>query len=155
MSTIIISAEVKTKNIFREKIWVQMAKNIPSRSIRYFCDKTPFFKGHKEATKRLTELVEFKDAKLLMVCPDKSLKPVIMTSLKEKKEVLVPKPRLFSGLFQHLKSSVDLSEEKDSLNKNDIQKIQTSVNFDTEGLKVFIDIFFFFFIVYIIFLTFY
>ncbi|XP_023244890.1 methenyltetrahydrofolate synthase domain-containing protein [Copidosoma floridanum] len=130
--------EVKTKQSFREKMWVHMAKEKLTRSFRSLCSRIPFFNGYDEATKRLTELNEYKEAKLLMISPDKPQESVIIASLQQKKEVLIPRPRLLSGLFYRVKSAADLPEEeaKDVVVRYDIKQVQTPINFHSKDLKV-------------------
>ena len=133
-----ISAETKTKQSFREKIWVHMAAEELTKSFRSLCNRIPFFKGTTEATQRLSELDEFKEAKLLMISPDKPQESVIILSLQEEKQVLIPRPRLTTGLFLQVKNAANLPEEetKNSVSRHNIKQIESPVGFDTTDLKV-------------------
>ncbi|OXU26478.1 hypothetical protein TSAR_009241 [Trichomalopsis sarcophagae] len=129
-------AVLKTKQDFRKKVWCHMAEKRLSNSFRSLCSRTPFFKRATEATKRLCELEELKNSKLLMISPDKF---VILLPLKKEKEILIPTPRLFNGLFSHIKNAAGLPEEesKNVITRNNIRQIESPVNFDTTtDLKV-------------------
>ncbi|XP_001607418.1 methenyltetrahydrofolate synthase domain-containing protein [Nasonia vitripennis] len=129
-------AVLKTKQDFRKKVWCHMAEKRLSNSFRSLCSRTPFFKRATEATKRLCELEELKKSKLLMISPDKF---VILLPLKKEKEILIPTPRLFNGLFSHIKNAAGLPEEesKNVITRNNIKQIESPVNFDTTtDLKV-------------------
>lgn len=67
-------------------------------------NRIPNFKGATKAAQRLTELEEFKKAKIIEIAPDKPQKPVRYLALVANKEILVPIPRLRSGLFLHIAS---------------------------------------------------
>ncbi|KAL7302247.1 hypothetical protein TKK_0004918 [Trichogramma kaykai] len=127
-----------TKQTFREKIWVHMAKEKLASPYRSLCNRIPCFLGSTDATKRLMELDEFKDAKLLMISPDKPQKSVILRSLLKEKEVLVPRPRLLSGLFLHVKNASGLPNEetKKAVTRHNIKQIETPVGYDAKDLKV-------------------
>ncbi|CAL1673424.1 unnamed protein product [Lasius platythorax] len=59
-------------------------------------------KGAAEAAQRLVELDEFKKAKTIKINPDKPQEPVRFLALEANKEIIVPIPRLRSGLFLHV-----------------------------------------------------
>lgn len=65
-------------------------------------DRIPNFKGAAEAAQRLAELDEFKQAKVIKTNPDKPQEPVRFLALEANKEILVPIPKLRSGLFLHV-----------------------------------------------------
>lgn len=70
-----------------------------------------------------------------MISPDKF---VILLSLKKEKEILIPTPRLFNGLFLHIKNAAGLpeNEAKNAITRNNIKQIESPVGFDTTDLKV-------------------
>lgn len=119
-------------------MWVHMAKEGLSNTFRSLCSKIPYFKGANEATQRLSELDEFKEAKLLMISPDKPQKSVIILSLQKEKEILIPKPRLLTGLFLRVKNVSGLPEEetKNAVTRHNIKQTETPVGFDATDLKV-------------------
>ncbi|XP_058797983.1 methenyltetrahydrofolate synthase domain-containing protein [Phymastichus coffea] len=131
-------AEVKTKQIFREKVWTHMAKEELTNSFRSLCNRIPYFKGATEASQRLSELDEFKNAKLLMISPDKPQESVIVSSLQREKEILIPRPRLLTGLFHKVKNANGLPEEeiKNTITRHNIKQLESPVDFNTIGLKV-------------------
>lgn len=65
-------------------------------------DRIPNFKGAIEAAQRLAELDNFKQAKIIKINPDKPQEPVRFLALVANKEILVPIPKLRSGLFLHI-----------------------------------------------------
>lgn len=115
-----------------------MAKEELTNSFRSLCNRIPYFKGAAEAAQRLSELDEFRQAKLLMISPDKPQESVIILSLQKEKEILIPRPRLLSGLFCHVKNANKLPEEetKNVVSRHGIKQIETSVGFNTTDLKV-------------------
>ncbi|KAK0086473.1 hypothetical protein PV325_003132 [Microctonus aethiopoides] len=99
------------KRHYRQQTWDYMMKNdlvnFPSRVYK----RIPNFKGAEEAAKRLSELDEFKNAKVIKINPDKPQEPVRLLALEAEKEILVPIPRLKSGLFYHVVSSEVKSDD--------------------------------------------
>ncbi|CAG5076667.1 Similar to MTHFSD: Methenyltetrahydrofolate synthase domain-containing protein (Bos taurus) [Cotesia congregata] len=91
-----------SKHSHRKKVWNYMMDNdlVNFPSVVYH--RIPNFKGADEAAKRLAELEEFKKARVLKVNPDKPQEPVRLLALEAGKEILVPIPRLKSGLFFHV-----------------------------------------------------
>lgn len=64
--------------------------------------RIPNFKGAADAAQRLAELDEFKKARTIKINPDKPQEPVRFLALEANKEIIVPIPRLRSGLFRHV-----------------------------------------------------
>lgn len=64
--------------------------------------RIPNFKGAAEAAQRLIELDEFKKARVIKINPDKPQEPVRFSALETNKEIIVPIPRLRTGLFLHV-----------------------------------------------------
>ncbi|KAF7383389.1 hypothetical protein HZH66_012739 [Vespula vulgaris] len=96
--------EEVTKYSFRSKTWDYMKKNGLVSFPLNIHNRIPNFKGAIKAAQRLTELEEFKKAKTIEISPDKPQKPVRYLALVANKEILVPIPRLRSGLFLHITS---------------------------------------------------
>ncbi|XP_033328514.2 methenyltetrahydrofolate synthase domain-containing protein lost isoform X1 [Megalopta genalis] len=91
-----------TKHSFRLKIWDYLMKNELVHFPLSVYDRIPNFKGAAEAASRLAELEEFKKAHIIKINPDKPQEPVRFLALEANKEILVPIPRLRSGLFFHV-----------------------------------------------------
>ncbi|KOC68305.1 Methenyltetrahydrofolate synthase domain-containing protein [Habropoda laboriosa] len=95
-------AQEVTKHSFRQKVWDYLMKNELVNFPLPVYDRIPNFKGAAEAALRLAELEEFKNAKIIKINPDKQQEPVRFLALEANKEILVPIPRLRSGLFLHV-----------------------------------------------------
>ncbi|XP_076669437.1 methenyltetrahydrofolate synthase domain-containing protein lost isoform X2 [Andrena cerasifolii] len=91
-----------TKHSSREKVWDYLMKNELVNFPVPVYDRIPNFKGAAEAALCLAELEEFKKAKTVKINPDKPQEPVRFLALEANKEILVPIPRLKSGLFLHV-----------------------------------------------------
>lgn len=74
-------------------------------------NRIPNFKGNSEAAHKLAELEVFKKAKTVKVNPDKAQQTVRYLCLEGKKDILVPIPRLTSGLFLHVVTPNGATEE--------------------------------------------
>lgn len=85
-------------------MWDHMKKNGLVSFPLNIHNRIPNFKGAIKAAQRLTELEEFKKAKTIEISPDKPQKPVRYLALAANKDILVPIPRLRSGLFLHITS---------------------------------------------------
>lgn len=91
-----------TKHSFRQKVWDYLMKNDLVNFPLTVYNRIPNFKGAAEAAQRLTELEVFKLAKVIKINPDKPQEPVRFLTLEANMEILVPIPRLRSGLFLHV-----------------------------------------------------
>ncbi|XP_020293166.1 methenyltetrahydrofolate synthase domain-containing protein [Pseudomyrmex gracilis] len=95
--------EEVTKSSFRRRVWDYMTKNEIANSFpTNIYHRIPNFKGAAEAAQRLAELDEFKKARIIKINPDKPQEPVRFLALEANKEIIVPIPRLRSGLFRHV-----------------------------------------------------
>ncbi|XP_012287723.1 methenyltetrahydrofolate synthase domain-containing protein [Orussus abietinus] len=94
--------EEVTKHSFRQKIWDYMTQNQLANFPLTLYRRIPNFKGAAEAAQRLSELEEFGKAKTIKINPDKPQEPVRFLALEANKEILVPIPRLKTGLFLHI-----------------------------------------------------
>ncbi|XP_015597153.1 methenyltetrahydrofolate synthase domain-containing protein isoform X2 [Cephus cinctus] len=111
MSETILPEEV-TKYNYRKKIWDFMKKNELANFPLSIYNRIPNFKGATEAAQRLAELEEFRNAKVIKIKPDKSQEPIRALSLEANKEILVPIPRLKSGLFLHITPTEGATKEQ-------------------------------------------
>ena len=96
-------------------------------------NRIPNFKGSAEATQRLSELEEFKQAKVIKISPDKPQESVKKLALENNKEILVPNPRLKSGLFNLISRVTDPTEEelKNIVTRHGIQQIEKPIGLDS------------------------
>lgn len=74
--------------------------------------RIPNFKGAIEAAQRLVELDEFKKSRTIKINPDKPQEPVRFLALEANKEIIVPIPRLRSGLFLHVTPVAGATKEQ-------------------------------------------
>lgn len=95
-------AHTTTKHNHRQKIWEYMMDNDLVNFPSMVYNRMPNFKGADEAARRLSEIEEFKNARVIKINPDKPQEPVRLLALEASKEILVPIPRLKSGLFLHV-----------------------------------------------------
>ncbi|XP_012234403.1 methenyltetrahydrofolate synthase domain-containing protein [Linepithema humile] len=107
-----ILPEELTKSSFRQKIWDYMTKNELVNFPVNIYKRIPNFKGAAEAAQRLAELDEFKKAKIIKINPDKPQEPVRLLALEANKEIIVPIPRLRSGLFLHVTPVAGATKEQ-------------------------------------------
>ncbi|XP_026470436.1 methenyltetrahydrofolate synthase domain-containing protein-like [Ctenocephalides felis] len=88
-----------TKQVIRRGVWKYLDENRLSLFPRPVFNRIPNFKGAFDAAQRLSELDVFKQAKTVLVNPDKPLECVRILALEEGKQLVVPVPRLQSGLL--------------------------------------------------------
>lgn len=74
--------------------------------------RIPNFKGAAETAQRLIELDEFKKSRTIKINPDKPQEPVRFLALEANKEIIVPIPRLRSGLFLHVTPVAGATKEQ-------------------------------------------
>ncbi|XP_032680215.1 methenyltetrahydrofolate synthase domain-containing protein isoform X2 [Odontomachus brunneus] len=104
--------EEVTKMSFRRKVWDYMTKNELVNFPVSIHKRIPNFKGAAEAAQRLAELDEFKKSKTIKINPDKPQEPVRFLALEANKEIIVPIPRLRSGLFLHVTPVAGMTKEQ-------------------------------------------
>ncbi|XP_043462642.1 methenyltetrahydrofolate synthase domain-containing protein [Leptopilina heterotoma] len=127
--------EGDTKRKFRRKVWVNLTrKEAVILSSNKSHNRIPNFKGAAEAAKRLTELEEFKEAKIIKISPDKPQETVKNLALENDKKVLLPKQRLRNGLFNLVTRVTDPTEEEQKLviTKHGIQQIEEAVGLHSD-----------------------
>ncbi|XP_037733882.1 methenyltetrahydrofolate synthase domain-containing protein isoform X2 [Chelonia mydas] len=86
----------------REKIWDYMEANNLADFPRPVHHRIPNFKGASHAASRLPGLQEFKTAKTIKVNPDAPQMTARFLTLEARKTLLVPTPRLRTGLFNKI-----------------------------------------------------
>ncbi|XP_042708044.2 methenyltetrahydrofolate synthase domain-containing protein isoform X4 [Chrysemys picta bellii] len=86
----------------RTKIWDYMEANNLADFPRPVHHRIPNFKGASHAASRLPGLQEFKTAKTIKINPDAPQKTARFLTLEARKTLLVPTPRLRTGLFNKI-----------------------------------------------------
>ncbi|XP_012534203.1 methenyltetrahydrofolate synthase domain-containing protein [Monomorium pharaonis] len=104
--------EELTKSSFRRKVWDYMTKNELVNFPVNIYKRIPNFKGAAEAAQRLIELDEFKKTRIIKINPDKPQEPVRFLALEANKEIIVPIPRLRTGLFLHVTPVAGATKEQ-------------------------------------------
>ena len=91
-----------TKSTWRYEVWNYMEKNNIASSPRPVTRRIPNFKEAESSCESLAELPQFKNAKTVVIGPDRPQQRIRYLALKEKKTLLVPTSRLASGLFNKI-----------------------------------------------------
>jgi 5-formyltetrahydrofolate cyclo-ligase len=86
------------KQEIRETVWKEMKTRNLER-FPYAWGRIPNFKGAKTAASRLITLKEYQEAKIIFVAPDSPQRPVREQALMDEKILIMPTPRLKSGLL--------------------------------------------------------
>ncbi|XP_042209053.1 methenyltetrahydrofolate synthase domain-containing protein-like isoform X2 [Homarus americanus] len=112
-----------TKHDIRDKVWSHFEEHDLATFPRPVSNRIPNFKGAGEAGQRVCNLQCFTSAQTIKVNPDKPQEEVRFLTLEAGKVLLVPTPRLRSGLFNRMEGHA--SENKENLR----------VMAQTEGMK--------------------
>lgn len=96
------AANTTTKALIRQRIWDYIEKNDLANFPRPVHHRIPNFKGANAAGEKLVAMEIFKKAKTVKVNPDKPQEWVRYKTLEENKTLLVPTPRLKTGLFNRI-----------------------------------------------------
>nr|XP_053632338.1 methenyltetrahydrofolate synthase domain-containing protein-like [Cherax quadricarinatus] len=112
-----------TKHDIRDKVWSHIEDHDLATFPRPVSNRIPNFKGAGEAGQRVCNLQCFTSAQTIKVNPDKPQEEVRFLTLEAGKILLVPTPRLRSGLFNRMDGHS--SENKENLR----------VMAQTEGMK--------------------
>ncbi|KAM6981088.1 methenyltetrahydrofolate synthase domain-containing protein isoform 1-T1 [Aplochiton taeniatus] len=100
-----------TKWDIREKVWDYIeAKNLANFP-RPVYNRIPNFKGAHTACARVSELQVFTQTDEIKVDPDKPLEGARLAVLQARKTLLVPTPRLRTGLFNRITPPQEASKE--------------------------------------------
>ncbi|XP_065594353.1 methenyltetrahydrofolate synthase domain-containing protein [Cyrtonyx montezumae] len=91
-----------TKGDIREKVWDYLEAGGLAEFPRPVHHRIPNFKGSYQACCSIKELDVFNRASEVKVDPDKPLEGVRLAALQARKTLLVPTPRLRSGLFNKI-----------------------------------------------------
>ncbi|XP_006888847.1 PREDICTED: methenyltetrahydrofolate synthase domain-containing protein isoform X1 [Elephantulus edwardii] len=91
-----------TKQDIRQKIWDYMESQNLADFPRPVHHRIPNFKGSRQACENIRELDAFARTREVKVDPDKPLEGVRLLALQSHKTLLVPTPRLRTGLFNKI-----------------------------------------------------
>ncbi|KAK8609130.1 hypothetical protein V6N13_025437 [Hibiscus sabdariffa] len=94
------------KWVIRKRVWDLMEAQNFAQNPRPVHHRIPNFVGASAAAKKLSELEAFVMAKCVKVNPDSPQKQVRFLTLSDGKKLLTPQPRLRTGFFSILESSM-------------------------------------------------
>ncbi|XP_038053058.1 methenyltetrahydrofolate synthase domain-containing protein-like [Patiria miniata] len=114
-----------TKASIRQRVWNFLEEKNIACFPRPVHHRIPNFKGAAAANERLKHLDAFQTARTVKVNPDKPQEQARFLTLEARKTLLVPTPRLRSGLFNRI-------VPPPNPNKEDLRKCSTS-----QGVKQF------------------
>ncbi|XP_078066350.1 methenyltetrahydrofolate synthase domain-containing protein isoform X3 [Mustelus asterias] len=95
----------------RQKVWDYMEENDLANFPRPVHRRIPNFKGAYGACNKITHLDSFTKTREVKVDPDKPLEGVRLATLQARKTLLVPTPRLRTGLFNKIVPPPGASKE--------------------------------------------
>ncbi|XP_078106104.1 methenyltetrahydrofolate synthase domain-containing protein isoform X1 [Sander vitreus] len=101
-----------TKWDIREKVWDYIEENNLANFPRPVHNRIPNFKGAFTACVKVSELLVFTQATEVKVDPDKPLEGARLAVLEAQKKLLVPTPRLRTGLFNNITPPQGASKEQ-------------------------------------------
>ncbi|XP_029281527.1 methenyltetrahydrofolate synthase domain-containing protein isoform X2 [Cottoperca gobio] len=101
-----------TKWDIRQKVWDYIEENNLANFPRPVHNRIPNFKGAIQACNRLTDLQEFKSSHTVKVNPDRPQQQARFVTLEAQKTLLVPTPRLRTGLFNNITPPQGASKEQ-------------------------------------------
>ncbi|CAG0893225.1 unnamed protein product [Darwinula stevensoni] len=91
-----------SKQSIRQRIWRHLEESNLATFPRPVYNRIPNFKGSNQACMKAAELACYRAAKVVKVNPDKPQEHLRLLSLQDRKVLLVPTPRLRSGLFNRI-----------------------------------------------------
>ncbi|XP_031702410.1 methenyltetrahydrofolate synthase domain-containing protein isoform X2 [Anarrhichthys ocellatus] len=101
-----------TKWDIRQKVWDYIEDNNLANFPRPVHNRIPNFKGAFTACTKVSELQVFTQSTEVKVDPDKPLEGARLAVLQAQKTLLVPTPRLRTGLFNKITPPLDASKEQ-------------------------------------------
>ena len=124
-----------TKATFRYDTWIYMEKNNIAASPRPVTKRIPNFKESDVACELLAEMPQFKEAKTVVIGPDRPQQKLRYFALKENKTLLVPTSRLATGLFNKINPPVNATDEQIALcaTSEGVKTFSTPVGLDDEA----------------------
>lgn len=123
-----------TKSTWRYEVWNFMEKNNIASSPRPVTRRIPNFKEADSSCESLAELPQFKNAKTVVIGPDRPQQRIRYLALKEKKTLLVPTSRLASGLFNKIVPPENATDDQLALcaTSEGVRTFSTPVGLDEE-----------------------
>ena len=123
-----------TKSTFRYDTWIYMEKNNIAASPRPVTKRIPNFKDADLACESVAEMQQFKEAKTVVIGPDRPQQKLRYFALKEGKTLLVPSSRLASGLFNKINPPQDATDEQVALcaTSEGVRTFSTPVGLDDQ-----------------------
>ncbi|XP_060069132.1 methenyltetrahydrofolate synthase domain-containing protein-like [Ylistrum balloti] len=100
-----------TKQSIRKVVWDYLEQNNLVNFPRPVYNRIPNFKGAANAAEKVPTMAEFKSARVVKVNPDKPQENVRFLTLEANKTLLVPTPRLRTGLFNRIVVPEDANKE--------------------------------------------
>ncbi|XP_069105574.1 methenyltetrahydrofolate synthase domain-containing protein-like isoform X2 [Argopecten irradians] len=97
-----MGSEEITKQSIRKVVWDYLEQNNMVNFPRPVYNRIPNFKGAANAAEKVPTMSEFKSARVVKVNPDKPQENVRFLTLEANKTLLVPTPRLRTGLFNRI-----------------------------------------------------
>ncbi|KAI3981844.1 hypothetical protein MKX01_017261 [Papaver californicum] len=124
------------KWIIRKRVWDKMEAENIAQNPRPVHHRIPNFVGAAAAAKKLSELEVFRTSDCVKVNPDSPQKQVRFLTLSGEKKLLTPQPRLRTGFFSVLESSMlSLSTMGEACTSVGVAKYGKPIGLD-EKLKV-------------------
>lgn len=93
---------LETKGSIRQVIWAHLERTNIAQFPRPCYNRIPNFKGADIANQKLMKIPEFRQARLIEINPDTPQKGARRMTLALNKRLLVPTPRLRTGLFNEI-----------------------------------------------------
>jgi len=100
-----------TKDSVRRTVWGYIEKNNLASFPRPVFRRIPNFKGADKACDQITNLDPFKSANTVKINPDKPQEQARFITIQHKKTLLVPTPRLRTGLFNKIVPPEEANQE--------------------------------------------
>jgi len=123
-----------TKSTYRYDTWIYMEKNNIAASPRPVTKRIPNFKDSDLACETVSEMPQFKEAKTVVIGPDRPQQKLRYFALKEGKTLLVPSSRLANGLFNKINPPNEATDEQINLcaTSQGVRTFSTPVGLDDE-----------------------
>ncbi|XP_071344363.1 methenyltetrahydrofolate synthase domain-containing protein isoform X1 [Trachinotus anak] len=96
----------------RQRVWDYIEEKNLANFPRPVHNRIPNFKGANQACNRLADLQEFKSSQTVKVNPDRPQQQARFVTLEAQKTLLVPTPRLRTGLFNKITPPQGASKEE-------------------------------------------
>ncbi|XP_037346341.2 methenyltetrahydrofolate synthase domain-containing protein isoform X2 [Pungitius pungitius] len=128
-----------TKWDIRQKVWDYIEDNNLANFPRPVHNRIPNFKGANQACNRLVGLQEFKSSQTIKVNPDRPQQQARFVTLEAQKTLLVPTPRLRTGLFNNITPPQGATKEQLRICSSSQGVRDFSVPFDLDA-KVKVDL---------------